>query len=63
MLSTSNPPSHDIVILDARSLREQLSTLSPRFMVIRKGKIIAYSNKSGEVIINGSKINPYELIV
>ena len=63
VLSTSNPPSHDIVILDARSLREQLSTLSPRFMVIRKGKIIAYSNKSGEVIINGSKINPYELIV
>ncbi|BDC18883.1 amidohydrolase family protein [Acidianus sp. HS-5] len=63
VLSTSKKPSEDIVILDAKSLREQLSTLSPRFMVIRKGKIIAYTNKSGEVILNGNKINPYDLIV
>jgi len=63
ILSSYLKPSDDIVILDAKSLREQFSTLSPRFMVIRKGKIIAYSNKSGEVILNGNKINPYELIV
>ncbi|MQL54408.1 amidohydrolase family protein [Acidianus ambivalens] len=61
-LSTSFKPSEDIVILDAKSLREQLSTLSTRFMVIRKGKIIAYSNRSGEVFLNDSKINPYDLI-
>ena len=61
-LSTQSLPSEDLVILDARSLREQLSTLSPRFMVIRKGRIVAYSNRSGEVIINGSKVNPYEIL-
>lgn len=57
-----NKPSQDLVILDSKSLREQFSTLSPRFMVIRTGKIIAYSNRSGEVILNGNKINPYSLI-
>jgi cytosine deaminase len=61
-LSTINKPSQDLVILDSKSLREQFSTLSPRFMVIRTGKIIAYSNRSGEVILNGNKINPYSLI-
>ena len=61
-LSTMNKPSQDLVILDSKSLREQFSTLSPRFMVIRTGKIIAYSNRSGEVILNGNKINPYSLI-
>lgn len=62
VLSTQSLPSEDLVILDARSLREQLSTLSPRFMVIRKGRIVAYTNRSGEVIINGSKVNPYEIL-
>ena len=62
ILSTNEKPSEDLVILDAKSLKEQFSTLSPRFMVIRKGKIVAYSNRSGEVIIGGNKINPYSLI-
>ncbi|QGR19582.1 amidohydrolase family protein [Stygiolobus azoricus] len=58
----SRPSKDDIVILDAKSIREQLSTLSSRFMVIRKGKIIAKTNKRGEVIVGGNTFNPFSLI-
>ncbi|BCU71604.1 amidohydrolase family protein [Stygiolobus caldivivus] len=58
----TKPSTDDLVILDAKSIREQLSTLASRFMVIRNNKVIAKTNKSGEVILDGNKFNPYSLI-
>ncbi|WP_054838721.1 hypothetical protein [Sulfuracidifex metallicus] len=60
--SLINVPSKDFVILDASSFREQMSTMAPRFMVIRNGKILAKTNRESRLIINGSSLNPYLLM-
>ncbi|MCY0849869.1 amidohydrolase family protein [Sulfuracidifex metallicus] len=60
--SLINVPSKDFVILDASSFREQMSTMAPRFMVIRNGKILAKTNRESRLIVNGSSLNPYLLM-
>ncbi len=59
--STTSIPGRDFVILDATSMREQLSTMAPRFMVIRNGKIVAKTNREARLMINGSSIDPFAL--
>ncbi|MCI2415602.1 MAG: amidohydrolase family protein [Candidatus Aramenus sp.] len=55
-------PGKDYVILDAKSVREQLSTLAPRFMVIRKGRVVATTNREAKLVVDGSTIDPISLL-
>ncbi len=55
-------PARDYVVLDAKSIREQLSTLAPRFMVIRKGRVVAMTNREAKLMVNGSTVDPMSLL-
>ncbi len=60
--STTSNPGKDFVILDALSMREQMSTMAPRFMVIRNGRIVAKTNRESRLLIDGTSIDPVMLM-